>query len=55
MILDKVHEIGCPEDELRMLRSYFRERWVCMCNIIEKVKKVIEKGCLQGSVGGATL
>lgn len=49
-VLDRLREIACPNDELRMWRSYFQERRAGMCNNIE-VERMVERGCPQGSAG----
>uniref|UniRef100_A0ABD2X7S4 Reverse transcriptase domain-containing protein n=1 Tax=Trichogramma kaykai TaxID=54128 RepID=A0ABD2X7S4_9HYME len=56
MILGKLVESGCTEDELRLWSSYFEDRWACMESVNGNVVwKRVERGCPQGSIGGPTL
>lgn len=44
----------CSENLFRLIRSYFKDRWVELTYNNETVKKEMTKGCIQGSVAGPT-
>lgn len=56
-ILERLIEVGCSGAEMKLWRSYFENRKVCMRSMSgrEVVWKTVERGCPQGSIGGPSI
>lgn len=52
VILAKLREVGCAPEDMRLWSEYFKDRWVCMMNGMDEVRKRAERGCPQGSIAG---
>ena len=51
-VLERLRVAGCANEELRIWHDYFKDRWVCMYNSMDEVRKKVARGCPQGSIGG---
>ena len=55
VVIGKLRQAGCKDEELAVWHDYFIERWACLSREREKVIRRVERGCPQGSIDGPTL
>lgn len=49
-VVDRINVMGCSE--IGLWRSYFQNRRACVSGTTERIWRVVERGCLQGSICG---